>query len=103
MVLSATRGLVVFRVVRGGIGLTQRLGATATVSSTGDWHTHRRTRASPEPTDHHQDVYRGWKGLCTRDAQAACDFSFSGSKLSPFTKPTYCPSTHTPAVFSSLV
>jgi hypothetical protein len=49
MVLSEARGLVLFRVVRGGIGLTQRLGATGTVSSTGDWHTHPRTRASPEP------------------------------------------------------
>jgi hypothetical protein len=31
MVLSATRGLVLFRVVREGIGLTQRLSATGTV------------------------------------------------------------------------
>jgi hypothetical protein len=27
---------------------------------------------------------RRWKGLFTRDAQAACDFSFSASKFSPF-------------------
>ena len=53
---SEARGLVLSWVVREGIGLTQRLGATGTVSSTGDWHTHPRTRASPEPTDHHQDV-----------------------------------------------
>ena len=31
MVLSATRGLVLFRVIREGIGLTQRLRATGTV------------------------------------------------------------------------
>ena len=31
MVLSATRGLVLFRVIREGIGLTQRLSATGTV------------------------------------------------------------------------
>src|ERR1700687_826282 len=35
MGLSEARGLVLFRVIRGGIGVTQRLGATATVSSTG--------------------------------------------------------------------
>jgi len=27
---------------------------------------------------------RRWKGFFTRDAQAACDFSFSASKFSPF-------------------
>jgi hypothetical protein len=31
MVLSATRGLVLFRVIREGIGLTQRLSATGTL------------------------------------------------------------------------
>ena len=29
-------------------------------------------------------IYRRWKGLFTRDAQAACDFSLSASKPSPF-------------------
>jgi hypothetical protein len=28
--------------------------------------------------------HRRWKGFFTRDAQAACDFSFSASKFSPF-------------------
>jgi hypothetical protein len=32
MDLSEARGLVLFRVIRGGIGITQRLGATDTVS-----------------------------------------------------------------------
>ena len=84
MGLSEARGLVLFRVVRGGIGITQRLGAIGTVSSTGVSHTHPRTRASPEPTDHHQRRSPEMEGLFTRDAQAACDFSFSASKFSPF-------------------
>jgi hypothetical protein len=85
MGLSEARGLVLFRVVRGGIGVTRRLGAGRHASSTGHWHTHPRTRASPEPTDHHQEkIKRRWKGLFTRDAQAACVFSFSASKFSPF-------------------
>ena len=52
---------------------------------TGDKDAHPRTRASQEPTGHHQkkDHWR-WKGLFTRDAQAACDFSLSASKFSPF-------------------
>ncbi len=84
MGLSEARGLVLFRVIRGGIGVTQRLGATGTVSSTGHCHTHPRTRASPEPTGHHQRRSPEMEGLFTRDAQAACDFSFSASKFSPF-------------------
>jgi hypothetical protein len=43
MGLSEARGLVLFRVIRGGIGVTQRLGATGTVWSTGHCHTHPRT------------------------------------------------------------
>jgi hypothetical protein len=38
-----------------------------------------RTNWPPPDKDH-----RRWKGLFTRDAQAACDFSFSASKFSPF-------------------
>ena len=81
--LSEARGLVLFRVIRRGIGITQRLGATGTVSSTGVWHTHSRTRASPEPTGHHQRRSPEMEGLFTRDAQAACDFIFSASKFLP--------------------
>ena len=84
MGLSEARGLVLFRVIRGGIGVTQRLGATGTVSSTGHCHTHPRTRASQEPTGHHQKDLLEMEGLFTGDAQAACDFSFCASKLSPF-------------------
>ena len=82
--LSEALGLVLFRVIRGGIGVTQRLGAIGTVSSTGVCHTHPRTRASQEPIGHHQKRSPEMEGLFTRDAQAACDFSFSASKSSPF-------------------
>src|SRR5580765_4793345 len=82
MDLSEARGLVLFRVIRGGIGVTQRLMPEA--PSTGVSHTHPRTRASPEPTGHHQKKSPEMEGLFTRDAQAACDFSLSASKLSPF-------------------
>ena len=37
------------------------------------------------PIDHHaRKNRRRWKEVLTRDAQAACDFSFSMSKFSPF-------------------
>jgi hypothetical protein len=62
MGLSEARGLVLFRVIRGGIGVTRRLGATGTISTTGHSHTHPRTRASPEPTGHHRKDHRRWKG-----------------------------------------
>ena len=83
MVLSEARGLVLFRVVRGGIGFTQRLGAHGTVAYR-RWHTRPRTRASQEPTGHHRRRSAATEGLFTGDAQAACDFSFSASKPSPF-------------------
>ena len=54
MDLSEARGLVLFRVVREGIGISQRLDAIGTVSSTGVRDAHPRTRASQEPTGHHQ-------------------------------------------------
>src|ERR1039458_2919761 len=84
MGLSEARGLVLFRVIRGGIGVTRRLGAHRHWSSTVHSHTHPRTRASQEPTGHHQRRSPEMEGLFTRDAQAACDFSFSASKFSPF-------------------
>ena len=59
MVLSATRGLVLFRVIREGIGLTQRLSATGTCAPTGVRDAHPRTRASQEPTGHHQTKITG--------------------------------------------
>src|ERR1700704_5648580 len=84
MVLSEARGLVLFRVVRGGIGFTQRLGATGTRA-------YRRLAYSPSnPSVSRTDWpppeedHRRWKGLFTRDAQAAFDFSLLASKSSPF-------------------
>src|SRR5713226_6056064 len=54
MDLSEARGLVLFRVVRRGIGISRRLSAIGTCAPTGDWDAHPRTRASQEPTGHHQ-------------------------------------------------
>jgi hypothetical protein len=85
MDLCEARGLVLFRVVREGIGISQRLSATGTYAPTGDWDAHPRTRASQEPIDHHQKKIAGdGRGFFTGDAQAACDFSLSASKFSPF-------------------
>src|SRR5438552_14318499 len=84
MVLSATRGLVLFRVIREGIGLTQRLSATGTVRLQAI----RMLTLEPERLKNQlattRKDHRRWKGLFTRDAQAACDFSLSASKFSPF-------------------
>ena len=83
MVLSEARGLVLFRVVRGGIGFTQRLGARHRA--------YRRLAYSPSnPSVSRTDQpppeknKQRWTGFFTRDAQAACDFSLSASKPSPF-------------------
>jgi hypothetical protein len=54
MVLSEARGLLLFLVVRGGIWLTQRLGAAAHDSPNAVMDTHPRTRAPEEPTSHDQ-------------------------------------------------
>src|SRR6266487_2728944 len=59
MDLSEAPGLVLFRVIREGIGISQRLSATGTCAPTGDWDAHPRTRASQEPTDHHQKKITG--------------------------------------------
>src|SRR5437899_10356436 len=83
MDLSEARGLVLFRVVREGIGISQRLSASGTCAPTGDWDTHPRTRASQEPPATTRKI-TGDGRLLTRDAQAACDFSCVVSKFSPF-------------------
>ncbi len=55
------------------------------LAPTGHRDTHSRTRASQEPIDHHpRKNCRRWTEVLTRDAQAACGFSFSTSKFSPF-------------------
>src|SRR5256886_17392544 len=82
MDLSEAPGLVLFRVVREGIGISQRLSASGTCAPTGDWDTHPRTRASQEPPATTRKI-TGDGRLLTRDAQTACDFSFVPSKFSP--------------------
>jgi hypothetical protein len=83
MVLSATRGLVLFRVIREGIGLTQRLSATGTVRLQAI----RMLTLEPERLKNQlattKKDHRRWRAL-PGDAQAACDFSLSASKFSPF-------------------
>jgi len=85
MDLSEARGLVLFRVIREGIGITQRLKCSATLvrlQALGmlTLEPERLKNQRPPPDKDH----RRWKGFFTRDAQAACDFSFSASKFSPF-------------------
>jgi len=76
---------VLFQVIRGGIGVTQRLGAEAPCGLQAILILTLEPKRLKEPTDHHQKTdHRRWKGPFTRDAQAACDFSFSASKFSPF-------------------
>ena len=83
MVLSEALGLRLYRVIRGGIGLSQRLGA-------GGHHAYRPSSYSPSNPSVSQNrlavvvkIGERQRFLC-RDAQAACCFSFSASKLSPF-------------------
>ena len=85
MGLSEARGLVLFRVIRGGIGVTQRLGAIGTdvvyrplAYSPSNPSVSRTNQPPPEKASAEME------GLFTGDAQAACDFSFSASKFSPF-------------------
>jgi hypothetical protein len=83
MDLSEARGLVLFRVVRRGIGISRRLSAIALI----------RLQAigmltfEPERLKNQPTTTREWaemEKLFTGDAQAACDFNFSASKFSPF-------------------
>ena len=86
MILCEARGLQLFSVIRGGIGLTRRLGAglqhTECLNERMD--TLPRTGASQEPIGYHRGM-KTWEitwVLC--DAQAACVFSCSASKRSSF-------------------
>src|SRR5450631_2822365 len=85
MDLSEARGLVLFRVVREGIGISQRLSANALLCayrplgcSPSNPSVSRTNQPPPEKASAEME------GLFTGDAQAACDFSFSASKFSPF-------------------
>ena len=85
MGLSEARGLVLFRVVREGIGISRRLSADGTfVRLQGiGMLTLEPERLKNQPATTRERIV-GMEGLFTGDAQAACDFSFSGSKSSPF-------------------
>jgi hypothetical protein len=63
MVLSATRGLVLFRVIREGIGFTQRLTATGTVRLQALRMLTLEPERLKEPTGHHQKKITGDGGL----------------------------------------
>ena len=82
MVLSETRGLWLFLVVRGGIQFLERLGVQAPIAPNGITDTHPRTRASQEPKGHAGDESRN--GRVLTDAQAACCFRCWASKRTPF-------------------
>ena len=83
MVLSETRGQWLFWVIRGGIGFTRRLSAKGTCLQA-----LRMLTLEPERLKNRLATTRTrspeMDGTVPRDAQAACDFSFSGSKSSPF-------------------
>jgi len=82
--LSEARGLVLFRVVREGIGISQRLSASGTMRLQAI----RMLTLEPKRLKNQLATTRQrspeMEGLFTRDAQAACDFSLSASKFSPF-------------------
>ena len=84
MDLSEARGLVLFRVVRRGIGISRRLSAIALYAyrplgcSPSNPSVSRTNQPPPEKE------WAEMEGLFTGDAQGACDFNFSASKFSPF-------------------
>ena len=84
--LSEARGLVLFRVVREGIGITRRLECP---DGTSRLQALRILTLEPErlknrSTTTTEKESPEMERALTRDAQAACDFSFSASKFSPF-------------------
>lgn len=83
MVLSETRGLRLSWVIRGGIGLTRRLGVTGTCLQA-----IRILTLEPERLKNRLASSRTrsleMDEVLQRDTQAACNFNFSVSKCSPF-------------------
>jgi hypothetical protein len=84
MVLSETRGLRLSWVIRGGIGFTRRLSARGTGLQAIRMLTLEPERLTPQGATARMQDHRRWTGRLFRDAQAACNFSFSASKSSPF-------------------
>ena len=75
---------MLFRVVREGIGLTQRLSASGTLRLQAiGMLTLEPERLKNQLATTRQRLLE-MEGIFTRDAQAACDFSLSASKFSPF-------------------
>src|SRR5712691_8007587 len=86
MILCEARGLQLFSVIRGGIGLSRRLGAglphTECLNERMD--TLPRTGASQEPIGYPPSMKILGITWVLFDAQAACVFSCSTSKRSSF-------------------
>ena len=84
MDLSEARGLVLFRVVRRGIGISRRLSAIALIRLQAiGMLTLEPERLKNQPATTRERMGEK-EGLFPGDAQAACDFNFSASKFSPF-------------------
>ena len=83
MVLSETRGLQLYGVIRGGLEYPLRLARRGEAGPNGLQETHPRTRASVESTDldRREDLPIG---RLRPGAQAACAFRCSASKRPPF-------------------
>ena len=84
MDLSEARGLVLFRVIREGIGITRDWVPSAPCRLQAIVILTLEPERLKEPMDHHPRRSPEMEGLFTRDAQAACDFNFLASKFSPF-------------------
>ncbi len=82
MVLLETRGPLLFRVVREGLGSTVRLRARGTAPSN-PAETRSRTRGSREPTATAREDSRDGADS-VRDPQAVCGFRYWASKHTPF-------------------
>jgi len=83
MVLSETRGLSLFRVVREGLGSTVRLGARSTPRLTYQLRLALEPECLENPTaTAREDPRDGADSV--GDTQAACDFRYWASKRTPF-------------------
>src|SRR3979411_1476718 len=83
MDLSEARGLVLFRVIRRGIGISEaKCHRTYAYRPLGCSPSNPSVSRTNQPPPEKESAEM--EGLFTGDAQAACDFSFSGSKFSPF-------------------
>ena len=84
MVLSETRGLWLFRVVRGGLESDGRLGARSTRRLTYRLRLALEPECLKNPANHRQNRFPGMERILTRDTQAVCGFRYWASKHTPF-------------------